>query len=177
MAYVFPAVATWGIIGLICWVFSDVPVMIVFLAFLYVVIFGGLETLGLPFRAPSLAWQVPARWIQGKSIKAQAIIWGTLLGPGLVTRNPYAGIWVLPLLLALHQHIIVAVALGMVVGITHGGARALGVISNRRQMNARYSPMQILTAQWRWRYIDGLALLFLGGMLGATILMQVVARL
>jgi hypothetical protein len=49
---------------------------------------------------------------------------------------------------------------------------ALGVISNRRQMDASYSPILILTAQWRWRYIDGLALLFLMGIIGGTMLMQ-----
>jgi hypothetical protein len=103
---VLPAGVVWWIIGIISWFFSNVPVLIEILALLYALFFGGLETLGLTFRAPSLAWQVPAHWIKGKSISIQAIIWGALLGPGLVTRNPYAGIWILPLLLALHQVVV-----------------------------------------------------------------------
>jgi len=99
----------------------------------------------------------------------QALIWGTTLGPGLVTRNPYAGIWLLPLLIALNQSLLIAMVVGIAAGIAHGGARVLGVLSNRRSMDMdeEYAHLKILGAQFRWQYIDGLALLVAAGALAA----------
>lgn len=102
--------------------------------------------------------------------------WGTLLGPGLVTRNPYAGIWILPMLLVLHDNLTTAVALGVMTGMVHGAARALGVVHNRKHMNASHDPLLILTAQWRWRYMDGLVLLLTAGTLAAYIFSLLSAR-
>ncbi len=98
---------------------------------------------------------------------AQTVTWGALLGPGLLIRNPYAGMWLLPLLIALNHNLLTALVIGMIVGVAHGGARALGILSNRRQMDMNYSHLMILGAQLRWKYRDGLALLLVAGVLAA----------
>jgi hypothetical protein len=100
----------------------------------------------------------------------QTLIWGALLGPGLVTRNPYAGIWLLPLLLVLNQNLLTAVGAGIAIGIAHGGARALGVLHNRKCMQVAQAHLLILGEQWRWKYLDGLALLLAAGALAASML-------
>ncbi len=64
-------------------------------------IFGLCEVLRIPFRQLGLSWQVPGSWVTGRTAVTQTIIWGACLGPGLMTKNPYAGTWMLPLLLVL----------------------------------------------------------------------------
>lgn len=152
---------------MVLWPIGAILVVVPLVACGYALAFGIAETFGLPLPAPSLAWQVPAQWVKGRSPVVQAATWGALLGPGLVTRNPYAGMWLLPLLIALNHNLLTAMAIGMAVGIAHGGARALGVLSNRRRMATNCSHLMILGAQLRWRYIDGLALLLAAGALGA----------
>jgi len=100
----------------------------------------------------------------------QTATWGALLGPGLVTRNPYAGMWLVLLLIALNHSLFTVLVLGMAVGIAHGGARALGVLSNRRHLDTNCTHLLILGAQMYWRFIDGLALLLAAGALAAYIL-------
>ena len=64
-------------------------------------------------------------------------------------------------------------------GAAHGGARALGVLSNRRQMDSdmEYAHLKILGAQLRWSYIDGLALMLAAGALAAYIISLLGAHL
>lgn len=144
------------------------------LAWLYALGFGLFEVLGLPVRVPSLSWQVPATWVKGKSATTQTIIWGTLLGPGFVTRNPYAGIWLLPLLLGLNQNLLAAIGIGAAVGFTHGGARAFGIISNRTCVKDLNAHLSVLGRQWYWKYVDGLTLLMATGGLTALLLVHYV---
>ena len=168
-AYVLPAAIVWGILGVVFRLLSNIPWLIPLIALAYTFWFGLLETLGLSFRPIEIGWQVPSRWIDGRPAMVQALIWGTTLGPGLVTRNPYAGIWLLPLLIALNQSLLIAMVVGIAAGIAHGGARVLGVLSNRRSMDMdeEYAHLKILGAQFRWQYIDGLALLVAAGALAA----------
>ena len=169
-AYVLPSAVVWGILGIILWPLHTW--LIPLIALVYALWFGLFETLGLPFRPPGLAWQVPSRWINGRPAIVQALTWGSILGPGLVTRNPYAGMWLLPFLLVLNHSLPMAVVVGIGVGIAHGGARVLGVLSNRRHMDmdTDYAHLRILGAQMRWQYIDGLVLLLAAGALAAYIL-------
>jgi len=69
--------------------------------------------------------------------------------------------WLLPLLLALNTNLLMAILVGLAIGAAHGGARALGVLSNREQMDddMDYAYLSILGAQLRWLYLDGLLLL------------------
>ena len=170
-AYILPSAVVWGILGIILWPLHTW--LIPLIALVYALWFGLFETLGLPFRPPGLAWQVPSRWINGRPAIVQAWTWGSILGPGLVTRNPYAGMWLLPFLLVLNHSPPMAMVVGIAVGIAHGGARVLGVLSNRRHMDmdTDYAHLRILGAQMRWQYIDGLVLLLAAGALAAYILL------
>ncbi len=50
-------------------------------------------------RLPGSNWAVPSRWIAGRGNLGRTLIWGLTLGPGLMTRNSYAGMLLLPVLL------------------------------------------------------------------------------
>jgi hypothetical protein len=157
---------------------AGVPFLLPLLALTYALWFGLRETLGLQRRLLGLLWQVPSSWIKGRPAVVQTLIWGTTLGPGLVTKNPYAGMWLLPLLVALNGNLLMTVAVGIAVGATHGGARALAVLRNRRCIAMDASAhLRILSAQTHWQYIDGLALLLAAGALGAYTLSLLGAHL
>jgi hypothetical protein len=166
-AYVLLAAVIWGVLGAILVPLASIPLLVPMIALIYALGFGLVETFGLPLRAPSLAWQVPSRWIRGHPLAAQILTWGSVLGPGLVTRNPYAGIWLLPFLIGLNHSLYMAIVIGVTVGIAHGSTRALGVLSNMRRMEANCSHLLILGEQLSWLYRDGLALLLAAGALAA----------
>jgi hypothetical protein len=174
IAYALPAAAVWSILGAAFWLLNSVSLFILLFAWVYALGFGLFEVFGLPVRIPGLSWQVPATWVKGKSAATQTMIWGTLLGPGLVTRNPYAGFWLLPLLLGLNQNLLVAIGIGVAVGLTHGGARACGIISNQKCVKDLNAHIFILQRQWCWKYIDGLTLLMVAGGLTALLLVHYV---
>lgn len=142
------------------------------LAWMYALAFGVPEALALPFRPVSLSWQVPAHWLRGRSALMQTLIWGFTLGPGIVTRNPYAGMWLLPVFLTLNHSLVVDLGIGVAIGFAHGGARAFGVLSTRHNLDACGS--SILT-QWRWRVADGLLLLFGAGSFTGAVLTWLLA--
>lgn len=158
--------------GLVLGWLGNIRLLIPLVAFAYAFCFGVLEALGVPFRVPGLAWQVPSGWVGRRPAGVQTLTWGTTLGPGLVTRNPYAGMWLLLLLLALNSNPLAAMVVGVAIGAVHGGARALGVLNNRKymDMDASYVHLRILGAQLRWQYFDGLALLLAAGALMAYVL-------
>ena len=172
-AYILPSAIVWGILGMVLWPLHNIPWLMPLIALAYALWFGLLETLGIPFRPPGLAWQVPSSWINGRPALVQALTWGSVLGPGLITRNPYAGMWLLPFLLAFNNSLLMAIGVGIAIGIAHGGARVLGVLNNRRQMDIDpdYTYLRILGAQMRWQYIDGLVLLLATGALAAYTLL------
>lgn len=156
-------------LSIVLWPLSNIPLLMSLIACAYAFRFGILETLRGPFRVPSLAWQVPAHWIKGPPM-VQTLIWGSLLGPGLVTRNPYAGMWLLLLLVTLNHNLPSALGLGIAIGAAHGTARALGVLSNRKRMDTHCAPILILGTQWRWQFVDGLTLLLAASALAAYVL-------
>jgi hypothetical protein len=136
------------------------------LALAYALYFGLGEILEFRRLRLSLAWQVPSHWIRGRPAIVQTLIWGTSLGPGLITRNPYAGIWLLPFLVVLDRSLHMTIVVGMAAGAAHGGARAIGVLRNRNCMSTD-AYLKIMGAQQRWQYLDGLALLLAAGALAA----------
>lgn len=167
-AYVVPAMIVWAVLDLLLRPLGDKLLLIAPIAAGYALLYGLTESLGLPFRSPGLVWQVPAHWVNGRPAAVQTLIWGVTVGPGLVTRNPLAGMWLLPLLLAFNQSLLVAI----LVGAAHATARALGVLHNRQRIEGACSDLAILGSQLRWRYADGLALLMAAGVLiGYALLM------
>jgi hypothetical protein len=164
VAYALPAMGVWALLGA---VFGGLDASITLpLAIAYACSYGLIETLRLPVRTPSLSWQVPAKWILGRPFPTQIAAWGASLGPGLLTRNPYAGIWLLPLLLGLVDGPATGAILGLFVGLGHGVARAVGVVRNARvRASDAAAHLAIMGSMLRWQLIDGLALLAIAGVL------------
>jgi hypothetical protein len=88
------------------------------------------------------------------------LVWGALLGPGLVTRNPYGSIWMLVLLLASIEDALAAAVVGAVVGLLQGGARALGVV--RMTWVGQPPYLALVLKELRWRVVDGVGLIAIG---------------
>ncbi len=90
-------------------------------------------------------------------------VWGALLGPGLATRNPYAGFGLLVLATAavagLRDGVLVAVA----IGVAHAAGRAAGLLRDVRTIDAR-DYMQAVVRTMYWRVFDGYALLVFAGL-------------
>jgi hypothetical protein len=168
-AYALPAAIVWGAIAIIVHPLTRVSMLMLLAGGIYALVFGSLEVLAIPFRQLSSTWQVPAQWLQGRSALAQSLIWGVALGPGLATRNPYAGMWLLPVLLMVNSNLWIDMGIGVLIGLTHGGARALEVLKMRRNVPACGLEFTLLT-QWRWRVADGLLLLVGAGCFAAFLL-------
>lgn len=159
ISYTVPAAMVWGLLGLAVSQFRELMPAVLTGAVIYGIIFGLSEIAALPVRVPSLPWQVPSHWVRGRSDFTGEIIWGIWLGPGLVTRNPYAGMWLLPILLVLGNYSLLdTIVVGSLVGVAHGCGRALGVRDNCRQLGKKAALLDLMAAQWRWRLIDGMLL-------------------
>ncbi len=96
----------------------------------------------------------------------QTIVWGAALGPGVLTVNPFAGMWLLPLLLLSSGPWKVAVAMGALAGSIHGAVRSIGVIRNvcTECPEDRLDDL-LVRMPMRWRWFDGLGLLAAAGVL------------
>ena len=157
-AHAIPAALVWAVIAAAAVPLPDGIATI--LALVYALAHGLSETLGLPLRAPGIGWEVPAAWLKGRGRAGRILVWGATLGPGLVTRNPYAGMWFLPLLLATTAaDLFSAAAAGALVGLAHGTARAIGILANHRSEGCDL-PWRMAVTQMRFRLADGLGLLF-----------------
>ncbi|MGH2532602.1 MAG: hypothetical protein ACRDJW_09875 [Thermomicrobiales bacterium] len=159
-AYAVPAAAIWVLVGALLRPLGERPWALASVAVIFTLRYGLAETLNLPLQSPGHRWQVPARWIRGRTRTKGVLTWGALLGPGLIARNPYAGMWLLPFVVSLDQSLLTA---GLVGG-THGTARALGVLHNLR-LDCNVADMTAWNAQWRWRLLDGVLLLVSAGAL------------
>jgi hypothetical protein len=149
------------------------PLVISLVSCAYALVYGTAEMFGLPLRSFDSKWQVPPSWVKGSVIKRN-LLWGTILGPGLITRNPYAGIWLLPLLIVLARNPLLMVLVGIGIGAAHGIARALGVLRNRKRLESSCDAMFLLGAQLQWRCRDGILLLVTAGALSAYIIWMLV---
>jgi hypothetical protein len=176
-AYTLPAAAVWAVLGL---TLTALPIGTAALlaAVLYGGLYGAAESLGLSRpRAPGRSWQVPQDFMIGASSRRRALVWGSILGPGFLTRNPYAGFGILPLLVAgagaglaagtgtgrLTSGLFVAA----MVGIAHGAGRALALL--RDVSRPQDDPFALLLRSLRWRALDGLALLVIAGVATVTV--------
>src|SRR6266568_763728 len=158
-AYVIPAVLLWSLLGAVVWWIAGFQEAISLIAFGYALLFGLVETLGAVLPTPSSRWQVPDRWLKGHSLTAQTLIWGVVLGPGFITRNPFAGIWLVPLLLTLNQSLPTMLLASALVGAAHASGRAIGILTNIKHVETSCGHLLILSAQLRWKFVDGLTLL------------------
>ena len=90
------------------------------------------------------------------------MVWGSLLGPGFATRNPYAGFWVLALAAAAVGNAGYGVALAAAIGAAHSTGRALGLLRDVKDVDAN-SYLQSTLRSMYWRTADGFALLAVAG--------------
>jgi hypothetical protein len=165
-AHVIPAIAVWTIVGSVLTRMPQ-PVAVV-MAVAYALVHGAAETFDLRLRPPGIEWQVPSTWLRGRGNGARILIWGAILGPGIATRNPYAGMWFVPILLATVDQPSTGALAGALVGLIHGTARAFGVLANQRDQDSPELPWRMMISQMRFRRVDGAALLAAAAALLAT---------
>ena len=174
-AYTVPAAAVWAVLGL---ALTALPIGTAALlaTALYGCAYGAAESLHLRRpRTPGRSWQVPQDFMIGASSRRRVLVWGSILGPGFLTRNPYAGFGVLPLLVAgtvpaaggPGGRLALGLAVGVMVGIAHGAGRALALL--RDVSRPQGDPFALLLRSLRWRALDGLALLAIAAAATVTV--------
>jgi hypothetical protein len=161
-AYIVPAVTAWILLGLLV---SVLPLRAAALTLIvvYGLFYGPLEVAGRARPAPpGSRWQVPSGWVLSVSRWRKTVIWGSMLGPGFATRNPYAGFWLLPLAVAAVGDLRSGVLLAAAIGVAHAAGRALALMRSVRMVNETDYLQSVLTRMY-WRAFDGYALLAVAG--------------
>lgn len=167
-AFAIPGAVVWaavgGLFGVIPFPSKELTVAVAAVAALY----GAAEAIGSRLRSPEAAWQVPKHWVAQRSVAVRTLVWGATLGPGLMTRNPYASIWFIPAFLAISPSgVRTAVLVGAAAGAVHGAARAAGILLNVTVLrtNVHLAMLRILV----WRTFDGFYVLFMSGLLAGAV--------
>ena len=166
-AYVLPAISAWIMLGLLV---NLLPLSLIALVLMtgYGVFYGVLEASGKARPAPpGSRWQVPSEWVRGVSRRRRFAVWGSLLGPGFATRNPYAGFWLLPLAVAAVGSIGYGVLLAAAIGAAHGTGRALGLLRDVQHVDVNGYLQSALRSMY-WRKADGFVLLATAGAAAMT---------
>lgn len=160
-AYLLPAVVIWATFGLIV---NALPIRSGALAIVaaYCFLYGSAEFIGKTLRSPGRRWQVPQNLVIDTSWRRRLLVWGAILGPGFMTRNPYAGFGASVLVVATAGGITRGVIMAGATGAAHSTARALAMLRDAKRPTAGYLESAIRAAQWKRR--DGLALLTLAAM-------------
>jgi hypothetical protein len=134
----------------------------------YGVFYGVAEAGGIARPTPpGSRWQVPAKWVRGVSRRRRFVVWGSLLGPGFATRNPYAGFWILPLAVAAVDDLAYGLLLAAAIGAAHSTGRALGLLHGVKDVDANNYLHSTLKSMY-WRMADGFALLAAAGAAAMT---------
>jgi hypothetical protein len=134
VAYALPAVVAWTLLGAAGAALQAVlPVAGIALVAVigYAGYYGLTEAIGLRgLPPPGRGWQVPQTMMIGAAPGRRILVWGAILGPGFLTRNPYAGFGLLPLVVAVMPAAggTATLAAAAVIGMAHGGARALALL-------------------------------------------------
>jgi hypothetical protein len=166
-----PAIFIWALLGLLL---NLLPLRGVALALIvaYGAYYGLVEAGGRPGLAPpGRKWQVPAPWVGNVPRFWRTAVWGSLLGPGFATRNPYAGFGLLPLAVAAAGDVRAGAALGAAVGLLHSTGRALALLRDVRDLSSA-DYLQSVLLSLRWRIFDGMALLAVTGVAVMTIVLR-----
>lgn len=171
VAYAVPAVAVWAVLGMVTNL-APLQDSALVAAIAYCAYFGLAEATGsrsLP--APGRRWQVPQTFVRDAPRWRRLATWGVLLGPGLATRNPYAGFALLPLLLASLGRATTALEVGAAVGLAHGAARAVALVRDAHHIEVAEYFESVLRSMY-WRTVDGLMLMFLAGFITVAVIAQ-----
>jgi hypothetical protein len=161
LSYVLPAAGVWALLGLALGALPIASAAIVAAA-VYGCGYGVVEASGMirP-AAPGRRWQVPQDMVPGGSGGRRVALWGAILGPGLLTRNPYASFGMLVVLAATVGGLPTAVWVGALIGAAHASGRAFALL--RDSASPQDEPFALLLRSLRWRVLDGLALLAVAG--------------
>jgi hypothetical protein len=173
-AYALPAVAAWMLLGLVLGALPLSTAALVLIA-AYGACYGLAEAAGRPgVPAPGSRWQVPQSMVAGVSGRRLVLVWGSILGPGFATRNPYAGFAVLPLGVAASGGIAAGVALAAAIGAVHGTGRAFALLRDAWDLRsgAPADHLGLVLKSMQWRTFDGFALLLLSGVALAVCLQR-----
>lgn len=163
LAYAFPAVIIWTALGLILNSVSLSSAALVAIV-VYALFYGVHESHGRAVPAPpGSTWQVPSSWVRGVSKSRRIAVWGSMLGPGFATRNPYAGFGLLPLAVAAAGSIRYGVWLAAAIGLAHAVGRSLALVRDVHGPSINEDPFRAILKAMRWRMVDGYALLLIGG--------------
>lgn len=168
-AYALPAAVVWMALGLLL---NSLPLSRA--ALVLIAAYGGwyglAEATGRSGIAPpGTRWQVPQSLVAGVSRRRRILTWGSILGPGFATRNPYAGFALLPLAVAAVGSIPVGLVLAGAVGVAHGTGRALALLRDAREATAS-DHLRLVLKSMQWRAVDGYALLVVSGVAAAACL-------
>lgn len=172
IAYALPAAATWAVAGL---ALSALRLAITALASAALIAaavygsgYGAAEVRGAAWPpAPGRRWQVPQDLLIGASRKRRVLVWGVILGPGFLTRNPYASFGVLPVLVAATGSFPAGIWIAALIGAAHAAGRAVALL--RDSASQPDQPFTLLLRSLRWRVLDGLALLAVAGAAVVTV--------
>jgi hypothetical protein len=175
-AYAVPAAITWAGLGLVLGALAlaapAVAAAALAVAVAYGFGYGVIELSGRAGpRAPGSNWQVPQRMLVGAGPRRRVLVWGLYLGPGFLTRNPYAGFGMTVVLVGCAARPLAGLLVAAGAGAAHGSGRALALLRDARLRDARLrdaparaaEPFELLLTSLRWRTIDGLALLVVAG--------------
>jgi hypothetical protein len=162
-AYVVPAVGVWVLVG---WLLNLFPLSSAALiaVTLYAIIYGISESIDRAYPVPpTILWQVPSAGVRHVSAWRRILIWGSILGPGFVTINPYAGFALLVLTVASIGNVRDAVILAASIGAMHGLGRSLALLRDVQGWGpADYK--EATRRQTYWRRTDGQLLLIISGL-------------
>jgi hypothetical protein len=164
--YAGPAVVIWAGLGLVLGALDlaapAVATAALALAAVYGLGYGVIEVSGRARpRAPGSNWQVPQRMLLGAGPRRRVLVWGLYLGPGFLTRNPYAGFGMTVLLVGCAARPLAGLVVAAGAGAAHGSGRALALLRDARVRAA--DPFELLLTSLRWRMLDGLVLLLVAG--------------
>ena len=166
-AYALPAILVWTALGAVLGALPLARPALLLVA-VYAGGYGLTEVTGrrwLP--VPGTRWQVPQTMVVGTSGRRKLLVWSTILGPGFLTRNPYAGFGLLPAAVAAAGGVRAAVVLAAAIGLAHGTGRALALLRDSRP-GAALDPMRLVLVSMYWRTFDGFALLIIAGAAAAA---------
>lgn len=162
-AYALPALVSWLVLGLGLAALPLTGVALV-AAIGYGCYYGAIETAGRRgFAVPGRRWQVPQSMMINASPRRRLLVWGAILGPGFLTRNPYAGFGLLPVTVAAMRAAGqgACLALAAAIGLAHGIARAAALLRDVKRGGpvSASDQLDVLLKTVYWRRFDGAALL------------------
>jgi hypothetical protein len=123
--------------------------------------YGIAEVCGLHLPAPGRRWQVPQDMLIGASGRRRLAVWGAILGPGFLTRNPYPAFGMLVLLAASIGRLPAAIGVAAAIGAAHACGRGIALLRDSKATHDE--PFALVLRALRWRALDAIALLALAG--------------